>query len=97
MGISLRIPWVFPIRVSSYRLCRLPIRQPFQKLHHTDQCQPPGSLGGLTTLGKEVGKLLILIDRAERITQLQVDIASGIGGTSNTSGLFRDGTNGLWL
>jgi hypothetical protein len=73
--IKARVAWlqsshIFPIQPSPDRIGRLPIRQALQKLQHTDQCQPPRSQRRLTALRKEVGKLLILIDRSERITQL---------------------------
>src|SRR5947207_4028462 len=50
---------IFPVNSATNSLCRLPIREPFNKLENTDQCELQRRFGRPASLGEERGKLLI--------------------------------------
>src|SRR6266581_492140 len=47
---------IFPVNSATNSLCRLPIREPFNKLENTDQCELPRGFGRPASLGEERGK-----------------------------------------
>jgi len=57
---------IFPVHAAPDRIGGLAVREPFDILHHHDQRQAPGRhFDGAALSGIEIGKELILIERAE--------------------------------
>ena len=72
---------IFPIHTAADRIGRLAVGEPFDILHHHDERQAPGRHFHRAPLGRiEIGKELILIERAELGAQLHIEVAFGEGG-----------------
>jgi hypothetical protein len=72
---------IFPIHAAADGIGRLPIGEPFHILHHDDERQAPGGHFHGTTLGGiEIGKELIVIERAKLCAQVHIKVAFGKGG-----------------
>jgi hypothetical protein len=73
--VQVKAQGIFPIHAAPDRIGRLTIGEPFHILHHDDQRQAPGrhlhrsALGGI-----EIGKELIVIERAKLSAQVDVEI-----------------------
>ena len=79
--VQVQTQGIFPIHTAPDRIGRLPIGEPFDILHHHDQRQAPGGHFHRTPLGGiEIGKELILIERAELRAQVDVEIPFREGG-----------------
>jgi len=86
---------VLPVDAGPHRLSGLTVGQMFAELHDRDEGQAPGGEARLATQGEADGKVVILEDRAECITQCQIGIAFGKGGTGNTGSFFRNRLQGV--
>jgi hypothetical protein len=72
---------IFPVHAAPDRIGSLAVREPFDILHHHDQRQTPGGdFHGTPLRGIEIGKELILIERAELSAQVDVEIPFREGG-----------------
>jgi hypothetical protein len=60
-------------------------------LQHRRQGEPRWCFGGLATQGEQLLELTVLVDRAERVGDVQTKSAVGEGGKSHTAGLFWHG------
>ncbi len=61
---------IFPIQASPHHLRSLAVREIFQRLQDGDQRQPPRCFCRSSPSGKQIGKVGILIDGAQRIAQM---------------------------
>jgi hypothetical protein len=67
---------IFPIHAAPHGIGRLAVGEPFDILHHDDQCQAPGGHFHRTAHGGiEIRKELIRIERAKLCPQVDVEIA----------------------
>ena len=74
-GVKARIiQWqrerIFPIQPSPHHLGGLAVGEVFQRLQDGDQRQSPRRFCGSSPFGKQMSKVGMLIDRAERISQI---------------------------
>ncbi len=67
----------------------------FAQLHNGDERQAPGWEAGLALQRKARGKVVVLEDRAEGITEEQVGIPLGKGGAGHTGSFFRHRLQGV--
>jgi hypothetical protein len=75
---------IFPIHAPPHRIGGLAIRQPFDILHHRHQGQAPRrDFHGTPATAVEIGKEVIVIERAELGTQVHIEIAFGKGSLDN--------------
>jgi hypothetical protein len=86
---------IFPVDTGPHRLGGLAISEIFTELHNGDECQAPGREARLALQREAGGKVVVLEDRAEGITQEQVRIAFGKGGMGHTDGFFRHRLQGV--
>ena len=80
----------FPVDPAAHGIGGLGIRETLGELHHGDEGELGWGVGGLTGRGKELGKLGIGVNRAERLAHAHVGIALGKGGTRNLNGVLGD-------
>src|SRR5437660_1938074 len=66
---------VFPVDPCTNRFSSLSITQIFCKLHHADESQTPGRNRGLPDFRVDTCKQFIIIDGAQFVTHLHVDIS----------------------
>ncbi|HEX9131852.1 MAG TPA: hypothetical protein VF844_06140 [Ktedonobacteraceae bacterium] len=79
-----------PIDARAHRVGDLPIGQPLEGLQHRHQRQPPGGFCGPSPFGKQMGKLLIAVDRPQRVAQLRDHRALGAQSLHQPTRFFRD-------
>jgi hypothetical protein len=64
--VQVKAQGIFPIHATAHGIGGLPVSEPFDRLHHHDQRQTPEGYFHRTPLGRiEIGKELIVIERAE--------------------------------
>src|SRR5260370_19837528 len=81
---------ILPVNAAPYRLGRLPIREPFGKLHDRHQRQPPGRFDWPTAWSEQIGELRIVVDAAEEVAHLDIHIPLRKRRAGDTDGLLRD-------
>src|SRR5215468_2518857 len=79
---------ILPVDARADRLSRLTIRQILPKLHDRHQRQTPRRQGRLAPRREQGGKVLVLKDGPQGITQRQIRMAFGKGRTGHTGGFF---------
>src|SRR5260370_27396655 len=79
---------IFPGQPITHRISSLAIRQPFHKLKHGHQCQPPRGQSGLTMGRKEVSKCLVGVDGSQCVTHLYENISTRKDCVSHTNYFF---------
>jgi hypothetical protein len=78
--VQVKAQGIFPSHTAPDRIGGLPLGEPFDILHHHDQRQAPGGhFHGAPLGGREIGKALILIERAELRAQVRIEVAFGKG------------------
>ena len=86
---------IFPIHTAPDRIGGLPIRQAFDILHDHHQCQAPGGdLHGAALWGVEIGKELIVIERAKLGAEIDIEVAFGKGRSDGRSRRVGNGGRG---
>ena len=65
---------IFPINAAADGIGGLAIREAFSKLEDRDQCQARWRLCGLTARREERCKLRVVVDSAETVGHLHVDV-----------------------
>ena len=87
---------IFPIDAAPHGIGRLAVRQAFDILHDYDRRQAPGGdLHGAALWGVEIGKELIVIERAELGAEIDREVAFGKGGPHGGSGDVWNGGQGF--
>ena len=86
---------VFPINAAADGIRGLAIGEAFGKLEHGDQSQARRCFCGLTAPREERRELRVLVDSAETVGYLHVEVPARERGTGNTLGFFRDRIGGL--
>jgi hypothetical protein len=76
---------------------RLAIREVLAKLQDGHQRETPRRQARVAPRGEQGGKVLILKDRAQGITERQIRRAFGKGSMGNTGGCFRDRLDDVWV
>jgi len=94
---QLQIQSVLPVDTAAHGVRRLPIREPFGVLHDGHQCQSPRNFGWLPASGEQGGKGNVLIDGAEFVPHVHIEVALGECGARHASGLRGDGGKGLGM
>ena len=82
---------IFPINAAADGIGGLAIREAFSKLEDRDQCQARWRLCGLTARREERCKLRVVVDSAETVGHLHVDVPARERGTGHPLGFFRIG------
>jgi hypothetical protein len=82
---------VFPVDAGADGIGRLPVGQVLEELKDSDQREPPGGLGGSAATGVEGGEGLVGEDGAQPVAQVELGIAVGEDGASDTGGVAGDG------
>jgi len=90
-------PWIrqletqqlLPVHARTDRRRRLTIGQVFAARHARDQREAPRREAGLAMQGEKGGKVVVLQDGPEGITEGAIRMALGQGRTGDTSGFFR--------
>jgi hypothetical protein len=72
----------------------LSIGQPLGELHHRHQRQPPRGFSRSSAPSKQRRKAGIVVDRPDRVAELDPGVACRKRGASNASGLVRDRSSG---
>src|SRR5262249_17273245 len=80
---------ILPINARADCLCCLAIGQVFAELHDRDQREAPRREAGLAIYGEDSGKVLVLKDPSEGISEGEIRMACGKGGAGDTGGFFR--------
>ena len=89
-GVSQREPQsVLPIDPSAHGIGSLTIRQAFHVLQDRRQGEHRRGCRGLANLGEQSGKLAVLIDRAERVGNVEAERPFGKGSTRDAASFFR--------
>ncbi len=91
---ELKAEGILPIQPAAHRIRRLPIRQPLHELQHRDHGQAPRRLSRLSSSREEVGEVLVMVERAQRVAQLHNERAVGEAGAHDVGSLLghrRDG------
>ena len=87
---------IFPIHTAPDRIGGLPIRQAFDILHDHHQGQAPGGdLHGAALWGVEIGKELIVIERAKLGAEIDIKVAFGKGRADGRSRRVGNGGQGF--
>ena len=86
---------IFPINAAADGICGLAIRQPFGKLEDRGEGQPGRRLCRLAARREERGELRIVVDGAEPVGHLHIDIAMGKCGMGNALGVSRNQIAGM--
>jgi len=77
---------ILPVNPRADGIRGLPVGQAFRILEDGDQSQTPRRLGWLTTGGKEIEKIVVLIQRSQHIAHLQIEAAVRKHGMRDTGG-----------
>src|SRR5215472_3816961 len=85
---QLQAKYILPIDAGAHGIGRLPIGESLSVLHDGDQGQPPWGLGWLPTAQKELGKIVILVQRCEFISHLHPHVALGQDCMRDADGFF---------
>ena len=88
---------VFPINAAADGIRGLAIGETFGKLEDGSQCQARGRLCGLTARREERRELRVMVEGAETVGHLHVDVPARKRGPGNPLGFFRDHISGLGM
>src|SRR5687768_16579224 len=88
---------IFPINAAADGICGLAIGEAFSKLEDGGQSQAGWRLYGLPVRREERRELGVVVDGAETVGDLHVDIPPRKRGTGNPLGVFRDRICGLGM
>jgi hypothetical protein len=93
-GGELQAERILPVQAAAHRVRGLPVGQPFNELPHGDQCQTPRRFGGLSTGRKEGGDVVVAVEGAQRVAQLDDQRAVRETGVHDAGRFVRDGRDG---
>jgi hypothetical protein len=86
---------IFPINAAADGICGLAIREAFRKLKDRGQRQTRRRFGGLAACGEKHREPCVVVDGAETVGDLRIDVPARERGTGNPLGFFRDWIGGL--
>src|SRR5262245_55953602 len=86
---------IFPINTAADRIGRLAIGQPFRKLEDRGQRQARRRCGGLAARRKERRELCVVVDGAQAVSYLEVEVPARECGPGHALGVVRDRIAGV--
>jgi hypothetical protein len=87
---------IFPIHAAPDGIGGLAVGEPFHILHHDDERQAPGGhFYGAALRGIEIGKELIVIERAELRAEVHIEVTFGEGSPHGSRGRVGNGWEGF--
>ena len=81
---------LLPINAAADGICGLAIREAFRNLQDRGQCQTRRRVGGLARCGAKHRKRCVVVDGADTVGDLPLDVPARERGTSHPLGIFRD-------
>ena len=86
---------VLPVDPTAHRVGGLAVGEALFELHHGDESEPPGALGGSALRREERSEARILVEWAEDVSDLQVEVALQEGGFGHPDRLLGNLPNRL--
>ncbi len=86
---------ILPVDPGPHRLGGLPVGQPLGELHDRHERQPPRALSRPSPHGEQRAEALVIVESAEHVPHLHVDVALRKRCACDTRRLLRNRTNRL--